>query len=123
MKLKTLQEEIKNLSQLHQRVQNDVSGLQKDKNSIIAKIDDLEAKLDSLDASEAALMQKFVSHKDIKPLFEKYRSSIKQNIQKRPEQRKNIRDSLSRYQTEVDRQKQHPEKSTERNLHDRENER
>lgn len=125
LKLKTLQEEIKNLSQLHQRLKNDVSGLQKDKEDTLAKIDDLEAKLDSLDASEAALMQKFISHKDIKPLFEKYRSSVKQNIQKRPEQRKSIRESLSRYQTEVDKQKkQHPEKNPERNQRcDRGNER
>ena len=125
LKLKTLQEEVKNLSQLRLRVQNDVSGLQKDKEDVLAKIDDLEAKLDSLDASEVALMQKFVSHKDIKPVFERYRSSVKQNIQKRPEQRKSIRESLSRYQTEIDKQKkQYPEKNPERNQrHDRGNER
>lgn len=124
LKLKTLQEEVKNLSQLRQRVQNDVSGLQKYEEDILAKITDLEAKLDSLDASEAALMQKFCSHKDIKPVFERYRSSVKQSIQKRPEQRKSIRESLSRYQAEVDRQKQHPDKVPERNRkHDRGNER
>lgn len=114
MKLKTLQEDIKNLSQRRSKVKKDLSYLQKDKDTIIAKIDDLEAKLDSLDADEVTLMQKFVSNQNIKPLFEKYRSSTKQNIQKRPEQRKSIRDSLSRYQTEVDRQKQHPEKEQKR---------
>lgn len=101
LKLKTLQEEIKNLSKLRLRVQNDVFGLQKDKKDVLAKITDLEAKLDSLDASEIALMQKFCSNQNIKPLFEKYRSSVKQNIQKRPEQRKSVRESLSRYQVEV----------------------
>ena len=122
--MKALQEEIKDLSQLHKRIQNDVSGLQKYEEDILAKITVLEAKLDSLDASEAALMQKFVSHKDIKPLFERYRSSVKQNIQKRPEQRKSIRTNLSRYQTEIEKQKQHPDKVPERNKkHDRGNER
>lgn len=114
MKLKTLQEDIKNLSQHRSKIKKDLSYLQKDKDTIIAKITDLEAKLDSLDADEVALMQKFVSNQNIKPLFEKYRSSTKQNIQKRPEQRKSIRDSLSRYQTEVDKQKQRPEKEQKR---------
>lgn len=114
MKLKTLQEDIKNLSKHRSKVKKDLSYLQKDKDNIIAKITDLEAKLDNLDADEVTLMQKFVSNQNIKPLFEKYRSSTKQNIQKRPEQRKSIRDSLSRYQTEVDRQKQHPEKEQKR---------
>lgn len=115
MKLKTLQEDIKNLSQHRSKIKKDLSYLQKDKDTIIAKITDLEAKLDSLDADEVALMQKFVSNQNIKPLFEKYRSSTKQNIQKRPEQRKSIRDSLSRYQTEVDKQKQLPEQDRQRN--------
>lgn len=121
LKLKTLQEEIKNLSKLRLRIQNDVSGLQKDKADVLAKIDDLEAKLDSLDASEMALMQKFCSHQKIKPLFEEYRSSVKQNIQKRPEQRKSIRESLSRYQTEVDMQKQEKATHLERQ-HDKKHE-
>ncbi|MCX4379046.1 MAG: plasmid recombination protein [Lachnospiraceae bacterium] len=119
LKLKTLQEEIKNLSKLRLRIQNDVSGLQKDKADVLAKITDLEAKLDSLDANEMMLMRKFCSNQNIKPLFEKYCSSVKQNIQKRPEQRKSIRESLSRYQTEVDRQKQHPEKEEAAHPHQR----
>lgn len=124
MKQKTLQEDIKNLSQRRSKVKKDLSYLQKDKDTIIAKITDLEAKLDSLEADEVTLMQKFVSNHNIKPLFEKYRSSIKQNIQKRPDQRKSIRNSLSRYQTEVDSQKRLPEKNPELNQrHDRDNER
>ena len=124
MKLKTLQEDIKTLSQRRSKVKKDLSYLQKDKDTIIAKITDLEAKLDTLDADDVTLMQKFVSNQNIKPLFDKYRSSAKQIIQKRPEQRKSIRDSLSRYHTEVDQQKQSPENDQKRNhRRDRDNER
>ncbi len=131
LKLKTLQEDIKNLSQRRSKVKKDLSYLQKDKantikqiNDLVKKMNDLEAKLDNLDADEVALMHKFCSHQKMKPLFEEYCSSVKQSIQKKSEQRKSIRDSLSRYHTEVDRQKQRPEKDQERNRrHDRDNER
>lgn len=92
-------------SQDHARLSKDVSVLKKNKNTLLTELSALESKLDALEGDQGTLMQKFVSHPKIKPLFDQFCKSERGKLQDRQEQRTSIRASLSAYQKEVDQKK------------------
>lgn len=92
---------VKNLSQRSVRLKKDISGLQADKTTLQEKISVLEEKMDSLDSNSQILMQKFVEHPKINPLFSEYCKSERGKVQGRQEHRQSIKANLSRYQKEV----------------------
>lgn len=113
LKLETAEERIKMLDESGRRLskglnslKKDVAGLEADKSTLQGQIKALEGKIDALDSTSTALMQKFVEHPKIKPLFDEYCKAERKKIQERPEQRKSVRANLSRYQSEAKKQTQ-----------------
>lgn len=91
---------VNNLSQRSVRLKKDISGLQADKTALQDKITTLEGKIDSLDSNSQVLMQKFVEHPKIKPLFSEYCKAERDKVQGRQEHRKSVKANLARYQSE-----------------------
>ncbi|MDE7432214.1 MAG: plasmid recombination protein [Lachnospiraceae bacterium] len=96
---------VKEASQERTRLLKDVSSLKRNKNTVLKELEVLEGKLDVLEGDQKTLMQKFVSHPQIKPMFDKFCRSERGKIKEHQEQRKSVRSSLSTYQKEVNQSK------------------
>lgn len=105
--------ELDSLSKRSARLKKDISGLRTDKISLQEKITVLEAKKDVLDSDSQVLMMKFIEHPKINSLFSEYCRAERNKVQERPEHRKSIKASLSRYQEEA--KKESPQIEKERN--------
>lgn len=88
----------KMLLKRHRRLQNEILGLQSDKDSLGHSIDDFEVKWSALSDNEKILSQLFINSPKIKPMFDKFCSVYKQYLQDQQEKRKSVRASLSNYQ-------------------------
>nr|CRY97554.1 hypothetical protein [uncultured prokaryote] len=107
--LEDLQGEIDNLSKTHQKLSNEVLGLETIKTTLEEKINVLEGKFDVLRANELTVLQNFVNNPTIKPIFEKYCLSVTDKInqqKKERTERKSIRGTLDYYKEQIKNERQ-----------------
>lgn len=121
--LQNVQEEIENLAETHQKLSDEVSGLEVIKNTLEEKINVLEGKFDALRANDLTLLQNFVKNPTIKPIYDKYCLSVTEKInQQKTErtERKSVRGTLDYYKEQIKNQSSvaNAKKASKKHIHD-----
>lgn len=79
-KLNDLQDEISSLTEQRERLVEDVEGIKAYKRTLTDEIKPLEDAVDALKGDRLTLMERFINNPKIKPIFDKFCTSIREQI-------------------------------------------
>lgn len=89
---------------------DDVLKLEKNRSTLLKELEGLDGKLKALEDNPKVIIQKFLEHPKIKPLFQQFCKAELGHNQERQEQRKSVLASLNAHQQDIDQKKKNPER-------------